>query len=67
MILRISYLQLLHSPVAVPSLEVTCTVISFDDGLLILAVNVTVPILSTKLLDVSVNSTVAAEIVQFFN
>jgi len=56
-------MMLFHSLVAEPSLSVTRTVISVDDGLLILAVNVTVPILSLKLLDVSVNPTVAAEIV----
>jgi len=52
--------MLLHSLVAVISVSITCTVISVDDGLERLAVNITEPILSLKLVDGSVNPTVAA-------
>jgi len=54
-------MMLLHSLVAVFSLSLICTVISVDDGLLILAVNVTEPMLSLKLFDTSVNPTTAAK------
>ena len=47
---------------AVFSISLTCIVISVDDGLERLAVNVTDPIPSLKLLDTSVNPTVAAGI-----
>jgi len=54
-------MMLLHSLVAVISVSITCTVISVDDGLERLAVNITEPMFSLKLLDTSVNPTVTAE------
>ena len=48
--------------VPVISVSITFIVISVDDGLLILAVNVTDPVLSLTLRDTSVNVTKATEI-----